>query len=72
MDLGVDTITDRAQCGKVGVASPQWQGAQANYVPVSPLVIRLKMLEICGPSNAKMAMTTMATKTRINAYSTKP
>ena len=64
MDISVDPILDRAQ---------YWLGCPCgDYVPVSPLVTFEKMLAICGPNKAKMAMTTIATKTRINAYSTKP
>ena len=32
----------------------------------------VKMLEMDGPSSVNAAITTTATKTRINAYSTKP
>jgi len=34
--------------------------------------ILLKMLPIAGPSNARITITTTATKTRIKAYSTRP
>ncbi len=37
-----------------------------------PRVTRLKTSPICGPSCNKMAITTMATRTKINAYSTRP
>jgi hypothetical protein len=39
---------------------------------VSDELILSKTLLIMGPSIAKTAITTTATKTRINAYSTKP
>lgn len=42
------------------------------YAPFTLLVTRLYMLPSCGPSKAKIAITTIATKTRINAYSTNP
>jgi hypothetical protein len=32
----------------------------------------LKMFPIAGPSNARITITTTATKTRIKAYSTRP
>jgi hypothetical protein len=35
-------------------------------------MMALKVLPITGPSSKRMASTTMATKTRISAYSTKP
>jgi len=64
IDVGVDPILDWAQ---------YWLGCpDGDYVPVNPLVTLEKMLAICGPNKAKMAITTIATKTRINAYSTKP
>ena len=36
------------------------------------LTILEKMSPMAGPSRARITITTMATKTRINAYSTKP
>jgi len=35
-------------------------------------MIVLKMFPIAGPSNVRTAITTIATNTRINAYSTNP
>ena len=55
--------------------APMAEGAQfvkGSYVPVSPFVTLLKTLAILGPNTSKMPMTTMATRTRIKAYSTNP
>ncbi len=57
---------------KPGLATGLCLATVVLYVPPKPLVMRLKMFAIWGPKSTKIAITTMATKTRINAYSTRP
>jgi hypothetical protein len=44
----------------------------ANYTPDKLELILLNVLPITGPNNIRAAITTIATITKINAYSTSP
>jgi len=47
-------------------------GSDLNYADVRAYEIRLNTLPIWGPRRVRIAITTIATRTRINAYSTNP
>lgn len=47
-------------------------GPALDYVVDNPFVIWLNTFATWGPKRVRIAMTTTATKTRINAYSTRP
>jgi hypothetical protein len=68
-------LIDFATLGKKGPASrdPFWQCCLlATATCYMALTMLLKMLPIAGPSRARMTITTIATRTRIKAYSTSP
>ena len=52
-----------------GLFISDWRG---NYTPDRLELISLKTLPMIGPRTIKAAITTIATKTRISAYSTRP
>ena len=67
-------IKVRYQIQKMGLCSRQSPfrvEGQQDYVFIAELIL-VKTLPTMGPSRVKTAITTTATKTRINAYSTKP